>query len=50
MQIYHNNKKNTGTAPSKGAIWDEFSEQQQQQRIKKYHFNAQLVLFCPNKL
>ena len=35
-----------GTAPSKGAIWDEFCEKHQYQIINKTtKFNAQLVLF-----
>ena len=30
-------KINAKTGSSKGAIWDAFSEQHQQQRIKKHH-------------
>ena len=46
VQIYHH-KKNTLELhiPSKGAIWVEFSEQHQNQSMKKStKFNAQLAL------
>ena len=36
------------TAPSNGAIWDEFSDQHQHQKSTIY--NAQLALFCANKV
>ena len=32
---YHNLKKDAGTAPSKGLIWEEFSEQLRQKASKK---------------
>ena len=38
------------TAPSKRALWDEFSEQYQHQSIKKNIFNAQLSLYDANKM
>ena len=30
-------KNDAGTAPSKGAVWEEFNEQQQHQSIKKHY-------------
>ena len=35
MQIWHHNENKIQTAPSNGAIWDEFNGQQQHQSIRK---------------
>ena len=45
-------KNYTRTAHSKGTIWDEFSVQNQHQKIKRHHiyFNDQLALFFEKKV
>ena len=43
-------KNYAGTAPSKGAIWDKFSEQHYHQIIKKHHKQCPISILDANKL